>query len=75
MNAAARTGNLHFFSWTPVCGFPSRAQDGRWIVKTPRGNVAAGKVVLCTNAHTPHFFDKADPVHAQYVLLDVNEPS
>ncbi|WRT70480.1 uncharacterized protein IL334_007478 [Kwoniella shivajii] len=55
--------DFSFYSWTPVSGFPEEVAGGDWLVKTSKGNIQAKKVILCTNAHTPNFFPKDDPLH------------
>lgn len=57
---------------TPVTHIQSLA-DGRWMVHTDRGMVAANKVLLATNAYTshllPHFSDLIVPVQGQMSSL------
>jgi glycine/D-amino acid oxidase-like deaminating enzyme len=56
--------SLH--SWTPVSGHPAR--DGaHWVLRTSKGALRARRVVLCTNAHTRHFFPRSSHLHGQYV--------
>ncbi|WWC65455.1 uncharacterized protein I303_108073 [Kwoniella dejecticola CBS 10117] len=60
----SQAADFSFYSWTPVSGHPHRAGNGGWRVKTSKGYIQAKKVILCTNAHTPHFFPKDDPIHS-----------
>ncbi|KAK8850329.1 hypothetical protein IAR55_004246 [Kwoniella newhampshirensis] len=52
-----------FYSWTPVSGFPRETKDGKWIVRTSKGDIVTERVIMCTNAHTPNFFSEDDPLH------------
>lgn len=51
----------------------SQGRDGKWIIKTERGEVTAKKVLLCTNAYTSHllpeFADLIVPVRGQMSAL------
>ena len=51
-------------SWTPVKSFTPLSGEGKesWKVETvgSKGSVEAGMVVLCSNAHTAHLFEKGD---------------
>jgi hypothetical protein len=62
--------DCQLFTHAPVNAIEKR-DDGRWDVKTSRGDVVAGRVVLCTNAYTKNFFDKDNKdeelLHSQYV--------
>ncbi|KLT41356.1 FAD dependent oxidoreductase, partial [Cutaneotrichosporon oleaginosum] len=52
--------SLH--SWTPASGHPQRRGD-RWVLQTSKGAIRAPRVILCTNAHTRHFFPRSSPLH------------
>ncbi|KAL1406256.1 hypothetical protein Q8F55_007951 [Vanrija albida] len=52
-----------FFSWTPVLAAPV-CVEGRWTLKTSKGDISASRVVLATNAYTGTFFPKDDPLHS-----------
>lgn len=47
--------DCQLFTRAPVLLIEER--DGKWDVKTTRGAVKAGRVVLCMNAYTKNFFD------------------
>ena len=53
---ASTAYNVSLYTNTPVLSLV----DGG--VKTPDGNIKAGKVALCTNAHTPHLFPSDSPL-------------
>jgi glycine/D-amino acid oxidase-like deaminating enzyme len=57
---------------TPATGL-KRLDDGRWLVRTPRGTITAGRVLLCTNGYTsrllPAFADLIVPVRGQVAAL------
>ncbi|ORY30770.1 FAD dependent oxidoreductase-domain-containing protein [Naematelia encephala] len=55
--------DFSFYSWAPVNGFPAATPSGQRVVKTSRGDILTDRVILCTNAHTPNFFSKDDPLH------------
>lgn len=67
LDSPASHFELH--TWTPVLGTPVRTDEGWWRVNTPKGEITARQVVLCTNGHTGNFFDKEDdPMHTQWVV-------
>jgi len=67
MNAAisAPGGDFKFFSWTPVTARPEKDESGLWVLQTSKGPLKAKQVILCTNAHTQHMFDKTDLIASQ----------
>ncbi|KAJ5570335.1 uncharacterized protein N7459_009765 [Penicillium hispanicum] len=51
--AVGKGANLQ--TMTPVTHISDEpSPDGRWLVSTQRGTIKAGKVLLATNAYTPH---------------------
>lgn len=63
---ASQHARFSLHSWTPVSGHPQRDGDS-WVLQTSKGAIRAERVVLCTNAHTRHFFPSSSPLHGQYV--------
>ena len=49
---------LDLWTGTPALGIqkPESASTGRWVVRTPKGNVTANRVVLATNGYTAHLY-------------------
>lgn len=47
---AARTAGATIFAGSPAIEVSPRT--GGWTIKTPRGEISAKKVLICTNAHT-----------------------
>ncbi|BEI81038.1 hypothetical protein CcaverHIS002_0201980 [Cutaneotrichosporon cavernicola] len=58
--------NFSLHPWTPVSGHPLRVGDS-WVLRTSGGSIRAKRVVLCTNAHTPHFFPPSSPLHGHAI--------
>ncbi|KAJ9091392.1 hypothetical protein QFC20_007640 [Naganishia adeliensis] len=48
--------DCQLFTHAPVTSI-DKTDDGKWNVKTAKGDVKAGRVVLCTNAYTKNFYD------------------
>jgi glycine/D-amino acid oxidase-like deaminating enzyme len=71
LKKAVKEQGLNLQTTTPAC---SVSRDGdRWAVETPRGTVAADRVIFATNAHTAHllpaFRGWIYPVRAQMSAL------
>ncbi|WVF66161.1 hypothetical protein IAT40_000901 [Kwoniella sp. CBS 6097] len=54
-------GKCRLFSWCPVTSFTqaqaAEREQGLWTIDCgDRGKITARKVIVCTNAHTPHLF-------------------
>jgi len=66
-----KDGGLNLQTRTPVTHL--QKVDGRWIVHTARGMIAAKQVLLCTNAYTsallPEFSDLIVPVRGEMSAL------
>lgn len=54
--------NFSLHQWTPASGHPARDGDA-WVLQTSAGSIRAKRLVLCTNAHTRHFFPNSSPLH------------
>ena len=57
--ATSSAASFALQSWTPVKGFrPIAGGEEGWTVETigEKGSVTAGRVILCSNAHTAHLF-------------------
>ncbi|WWC90266.1 uncharacterized protein L201_005199 [Kwoniella dendrophila CBS 6074] len=54
--------NVSLYTSTPVLDISSFDGSQENTIKTNRGTIKAEKVVLCTNAHTPHLFPKEHPL-------------
>lgn len=60
--ADALTDPVHVYERTPALSFKN--VGGSWIVKTPRGVVTAGKIILANNGHAQSFgFFKSKMLH------------
>jgi len=64
---ASQHADVQLFTWTPVIGKPKplTEQDGAWVVQTEQGPVQAGRLILCTNAHTRNFFPEDSLLYSQ----------
>jgi glycine/D-amino acid oxidase-like deaminating enzyme len=52
---------VSLYTSTPLVKFTSSEKGGA-IAETSRGTIKAGRLVLCTNAHTPHLFPADHPL-------------
>lgn len=63
---------------TPATMLTRDSQSGKWVVRTPRGQIVADRVLLATNAYTsrllPEFADLIVPVRGQIGALLPPEP-
>lgn len=71
-------GQFNLQTNTPVTTLTRDAHSGKWLVRTPRGQVVADKVLLATNGYTsrllPDFADLIVPVRGQIGALLPPEP-
>ncbi|KAL7415205.1 FAD dependent oxidoreductase-domain-containing protein [Mrakia frigida] len=71
---ASTTSDFSIHSWTPISSFsqtPSSSsflsekfKPKTWTIKTSKGEIVAGRLVLATNAHTKNFFPESEAIQS-----------